>query len=76
VRRRFRRAARRPAHHFEQFADAFGRKRADAGAAAVKQAEALVALQLRKAVSGSFRRPAAKATAGLAPRLTARIEHR
>jgi allantoin racemase len=48
----------------------------DPVAAAVKQAEALIALKLRKAVTGSFQRPAAKTTAGLAPRLAARIEHR
>jgi allantoin racemase len=47
----------------------------DPVAAAVKQAEALVALKLRKAVAGSFRRPTAKTTVGLAPRLAARIEH-
>lgn len=44
--------------------------------AAVKQAEALVALAPRKAVSGSFQRPPAKPTFGLDPRLAARIEHR
>ena len=43
--------------------------------AAVKQAEALVALGPRKAVSGSFQRPAAKPTFGLDPMLAARIEH-
>jgi allantoin racemase len=48
----------------------------DPVAAAVKQAEALVALAPRKAVAGSFSRPAAKVTAGLDPRLAARIEHR
>jgi allantoin racemase len=48
----------------------------DPVAAGVKQAEALVALKLRKAVTGSFQRPAAKPTTGLAPRLAARIEHR
>ena len=36
--------------------------------AAVKQAEALVALRLRKATAGTFRRPAAKPTIGLAER--------
>lgn len=45
-------------------------------AAAVKQAEAIVALALRKAVVGTFRRPAAKPTVGLADKLAARIEHR
>lgn len=43
--------------------------------AAVKQAETLVALKVRKAQTGSFRRPAAKATTGLAPALARRIEH-
>lgn len=44
--------------------------------AALKQAEALVALKPRKATAGTFRRPAAKATKGLAEALAARIEHR
>ena len=44
--------------------------------AAVKQAEALVALRLRKAAAGTFRRPAAKPTIGLADALAARLEHR
>lgn len=44
--------------------------------AAVKQAEALVALRLRKATAGTFRRPAAKPTLGLADALAARLEHR
>jgi Asp/Glu/hydantoin racemase len=48
----------------------------DPVAAAVKQAEALVALRPRKAVTGSFQRPAAKTTAGLEEKLAARIEHR
>lgn len=48
----------------------------DPVAAAVKQAEALVSLRPRKATAGSFRRPPAKATIGLAPRLAARIERR
>lgn len=43
--------------------------------AAVKQAEALVSLEPRKAVTGSFQRPAAKPTFGLDPLLAARIEH-
>ncbi len=45
-------------------------------AAAVKQAEALVALKPRKAVAGAFRRPAAKPTRGLPDQLAARLEHR
>ena len=44
--------------------------------AAVKQAEALVALRLRKATAGTYRRPAAKPTIGLADALAARLEHR
>ena len=48
----------------------------DPVAAAVKQAEALVALGPRKAVAGSFRRPPAKPTSGIERRLAARIEHR
>ena len=44
--------------------------------AAVKQAEALVALRLRKATAGTFKRPAAKPTTGLAGALAARLEHR
>jgi allantoin racemase len=44
--------------------------------AAVKQAEALHAQHLRKATSGTFRRPAAKPTSGLADKLAARFEHR
>ncbi len=44
--------------------------------AAVKQAETLVALKVRKAETGTFRRPAAKATSGLAPALARRIEHK
>ncbi len=48
----------------------------DPVAAAVKQAEALVALGPRKSVLGSFRRPPPKPTRGLAPALAARIEHR
>ena len=46
----------------------------DQVAAAVKQAEALVALQLLKATTGTFRRPAPKPTLHLAPALAARIE--
>lgn len=44
--------------------------------AAVKQAETLVTLHVRKAESGTFRRPAAKPTLGLAAALAARIEHK
>lgn len=44
--------------------------------AAVKQAEALVSLKVRKATTGTFKRPAAKATVGLPSALAARIEHR
>lgn len=44
--------------------------------AALKQAEALVALKPRKASAGSFRRPPAKSTQGLAEKLAARIEGR
>jgi Asp/Glu/hydantoin racemase len=45
-------------------------------AAAVKQAVALRALNVRKAVKGTFRRPDPKATTGLADALARRIEHR
>jgi allantoin racemase len=48
----------------------------DQMAAAVKQAEALVALGVRKATIGTFRRPDAKPTIGLAEALAARIERR
>jgi allantoin racemase len=41
----------------------------------VKQAEALLALNTVKATSGSFRRPAPKASTGLAPELAAYLEH-
>jgi allantoin racemase len=44
--------------------------------AAVKQAEALLALHLRKAKAGTFRRPDAKPTSGLAVPLAAHLEHR
>jgi allantoin racemase len=44
-------------------------------AAAVKQAEALVALGTTKASRGSFQRPAAKDSLGLSPRLAAYLEH-
>ncbi|MGA2793492.1 MAG: aspartate/glutamate racemase family protein [Roseiarcus sp.] len=46
----------------------------DQMAAAVKQSEALVGLNLRKATVGTFRRPDAKNTRGLAAALAARIE--
>jgi len=46
----------------------------DQMAAAVKQAEALVSLHVRKATAGTFRRPAAKQAIGLAPHLSARFE--
>ncbi|WP_315833594.1 aspartate/glutamate racemase family protein [Bradyrhizobium prioriisuperbiae] len=45
-------------------------------AAAVKQAEAIVTLAPRKAIAGTFRRPAAKPTRGLVDKLAIRIEHR
>ena len=45
-------------------------------AAAVRQAETLAVLKLRKAVAGSFRRPDPKPTTGLAESLAAVIEHR
>ena len=48
----------------------------DQMAAAIKQAEALVALGCRKAVVGTFRRPDAKPTIGLPDSLAARIEWR
>lgn len=48
----------------------------DQMAAAVKQAEALVSLQPRKATAGTFCRPDAKPTLGLPAALAARIEHR
>jgi Asp/Glu/hydantoin racemase len=41
--------------------------------AAIKQAEALVALRPRKAETGTFRRPDAKPSVGLSPGLAARI---
>ena len=44
--------------------------------AAVKMAEAMVALRLNKATAGTFRRPAAKPTVGLPSALAARIEHK
>ena len=43
--------------------------------AAVKQAEALVALKPRKATAGTFRRPGPKSSIGLAPALADRIGH-
>jgi allantoin racemase len=48
----------------------------DPTAAAVRQAETLVALQPRKATAGTFRRPDPKPTIGLAEPLAALIEHR
>lgn len=48
----------------------------DQAQAALKLAEALVALKPRKATTGSFRRPAAKQTQGLPSALAARIEHK
>lgn len=48
----------------------------DCVAAAVKQAEMLVALAPRKALAGTYRRPAAKPTTGLSPALGAWIEQR
>ena len=47
----------------------------DQAGAAVKQAEALVALRPRKATAGTFRRPEPKATVGLPSALARRIEH-
>jgi hypothetical protein len=47
----------------------------DQAGAAVKQAEALVALRPRKATAGTFRRPDPKATIGLTSALARRIEH-
>jgi len=44
--------------------------------AAVKQAEALLALRLRKATAGTYRRPGAKPTTGLPDALASRLEHR
>jgi allantoin racemase len=43
---------------------------------AVKQAEGLFALALRKPTAGTFRRPDAKTTLGLPESLASRIEHR
>ena len=48
----------------------------DPTAAAVRQAETLVALKPRKAIAGTFRRPDPKPTIGLAEPLAALIEHR
>lgn len=48
----------------------------DQMAAAVKQAEALVSLKLRKATAGTFRRPASKVTLGLPASLAARFGNR
>ena len=43
---------------------------------AVKQAELLVALNHRKALRGTFRRPAAKSSIGLSEQLAARFDHK
>jgi Asp/Glu/hydantoin racemase len=48
----------------------------DQAAAAVRQAETLVALNPRKASAGTFRRPDPKPTVGLSDALARRIEHR
>jgi allantoin racemase len=48
----------------------------DPMAAAVKQAEALHALNARKAARGAFRRPDPKATIGLPDALARRLEHK
>jgi Asp/Glu/hydantoin racemase len=48
----------------------------DQMAAAVKQAEALVTLGVRKPTVGTFRRPDAKPTIGLPDAIAGRIEHR
>jgi Asp/Glu/hydantoin racemase len=45
-------------------------------AAAVKQAETLLALGPRKAAAGTFRRPAPKETTGLGAALAAHLAHR
>ena len=47
----------------------------DCVAAAVKQAETLVALHPRKATAGTFKRPSAKPTSGITPALAAWISH-
>ena len=47
----------------------------DPTAAALKCAEALVALAPRKPTAGAFRRPAAKSSTGLVPALAKRIAH-
>lgn len=48
----------------------------DQMAAAIKQAEGLVNLNCRKATAGTYRRPDAKPTSGLAPALAVRFEHK
>jgi Asp/Glu/hydantoin racemase len=48
----------------------------DCVGAAVKQAEALVTLAPRKATAGTYRRPDAKSSIGLAPALADWIAHR
>lgn len=60
----------------ERVADRISVPVIDQVVAAVKQAEALLALRLRKATAGTFRRPAAKPTTGLAEALAARLEQR
>jgi Asp/Glu/hydantoin racemase len=47
----------------------------DGAAAALKQAEALAALNVRKAVAGTYRRPGAKAATGVTPVLARWIGH-
>ena len=47
----------------------------DCAVAAIKQAEALIALKPRKAQNGSFRRPAAKPSTGIDPTLACWIAH-
>jgi len=60
----------------ERVADRISVPVIDQVVAAVKQAEALLALRLRKATAGTFSRPAAKPTTGLAEALAARLEQR
>lgn len=47
----------------------------DCVAASVKQAEALIALKIRKSRAGTYSRPAPKSSTGLAPKLAAWIAH-
>ena len=58
-----------------QVAERIGVPVIDCVGAAVKQAEALVALAPRKATAGTFRRPDAKPSTGLAPALAAWLAH-